>query len=70
MITHPGVPGCAASSARITVPKNERELDPMLLIIPIQLMAYHAALHTGPATSTSRAIWPSPSLSSSNGRRR
>ena len=45
MITHPGVPGC--ESLRITVPKNERELDPVLLIIPIQLMAYHAALALG-----------------------
>jgi len=45
MITHPGVPEC--ESLRITVPKNERELDPVLLIIPIQLMAYHAALALG-----------------------
>ena len=29
------------------MPKNERELDPVLLIIPIQLMAYHAALALG-----------------------
>jgi glutamine---fructose-6-phosphate transaminase (isomerizing) len=45
MITHPGVPEC--ESVRITVPKNERELDPVLLIIPIQLMAYHAARALG-----------------------
>jgi glutamine---fructose-6-phosphate transaminase (isomerizing) len=45
MITHPDVPGCG--SQRITVPKNERELDPVLLIIPIQLMAYHAARALG-----------------------
>jgi glucosamine--fructose-6-phosphate aminotransferase (isomerizing) len=45
MITHPAVPGC--ESQRITVPKNERELDPVLLIIPIQLMAYHAARALG-----------------------
>jgi glucosamine--fructose-6-phosphate aminotransferase (isomerizing) len=45
MITHPGVPDC--DSMRITVPKNERELDPVLLIIPIQLMAYHAARTLG-----------------------
>ena len=45
MITHPGVPEC--ESLRITVPKNERELDPMLMIIPIQLMAYHAARALG-----------------------
>jgi glucosamine--fructose-6-phosphate aminotransferase (isomerizing) len=45
VITHPGVPEC--DSLRITVPKNERELDPVLLTIPIQLMAYHAALALG-----------------------
>jgi glutamine---fructose-6-phosphate transaminase (isomerizing) len=45
VITHPGVPDC--DSMRITVPKNERELDPVLLIIPIQLMAYHAARALG-----------------------
>jgi glucosamine--fructose-6-phosphate aminotransferase (isomerizing) len=45
MITHPGVPDC--QGLRVTVPKNERELDPVLLIIPIQLMAYHAALALG-----------------------
>ena len=45
MITHPGVPEC--DSLRITVPKNERELDPVLLVIPIQLMAYHAARALG-----------------------
>jgi glutamine---fructose-6-phosphate transaminase (isomerizing) len=45
LITHPGVPDC--DSVRITVPKNERELDPVLLIIPIQLMAYHAARALG-----------------------
>src|SRR5215468_4583115 len=38
MITHSDVPEC--DGQRITVPKNERELDPVLLIIPIQLMAY------------------------------
>jgi glutamine---fructose-6-phosphate transaminase (isomerizing) len=41
VITHPDVAECEGQ--RITVPKNERELDPVLLVIPIQLMAYHAA---------------------------
>jgi glucosamine--fructose-6-phosphate aminotransferase (isomerizing) len=41
VITHPDVAECEGQ--RITVPKNERELDPILLVIPIQLMAYHAA---------------------------
>jgi len=45
VITHPDVPECEGQ--RITVPKNERELDPVLLVIPIQLMAYHAALCLG-----------------------
>ena len=31
----------------ITVPKSERELDPILLTIPLQLLAYHAALALG-----------------------
>jgi glucosamine--fructose-6-phosphate aminotransferase (isomerizing) len=42
-ITHPSVLELAASGARITVPKNEPELDPILLTIPVQLLAYHAA---------------------------
>jgi glucosamine--fructose-6-phosphate aminotransferase (isomerizing) len=29
---------------RIDVPQNERELDPILLTVPLQLLAYHAAL--------------------------
>jgi glucosamine--fructose-6-phosphate aminotransferase (isomerizing) len=45
VIAHPDVPECEGQ--RITVPKNERELDPVLLVIPIQLMAYHAALCLG-----------------------
>ena len=47
LITHAGVPECAAGSARITVPKSERELDPILLTIPVQLLAYHAACTLG-----------------------
>ena len=39
----------AADGAPLTivVPKNERELDPILLTIPLQLLAYHAALVLG-----------------------
>jgi glucosamine--fructose-6-phosphate aminotransferase (isomerizing) len=33
--------------ARIDVPRNERELDPILLTLPLQLLAYHAALVLG-----------------------
>ncbi|GGO88796.1 glutamine--fructose-6-phosphate transaminase (isomerizing) [Wenjunlia tyrosinilytica] len=31
----------------LTVPRNEPELDPILLGIPLQLLAYHAAVHLG-----------------------
>jgi glucosamine--fructose-6-phosphate aminotransferase (isomerizing) len=32
---------------RIVVPRSERELDPILLTIPLQVLAYHAAKHLG-----------------------
>ena len=32
---------------RIDVPRNEREIDPILLTIPLQVLAYHAAKHLG-----------------------
>ncbi|MFC7503953.1 SIS domain-containing protein, partial [Nocardioides sp. GCM10030258] len=32
---------------RIDVPRSERELDPILLTIPLQLLSYHAALELG-----------------------
>jgi len=32
---------------RIDVPRSERELDPLLLTIPLQLLAFHAAQHLG-----------------------
>ncbi|MBO0894484.1 MAG: SIS domain-containing protein, partial [Acidimicrobiales bacterium] len=31
-------------SERLVVPKNEPELDPVLLTVPLQLLAYHAAV--------------------------
>ena len=34
-------------ATRIDVPKNEPELDPILLTIPLQLLAYHAAVKLG-----------------------
>jgi glucosamine--fructose-6-phosphate aminotransferase (isomerizing) len=40
----PDLPGVDAS---LVVPKNEPELDPILLGIPLQLLAYHAALALG-----------------------
>jgi glucosamine--fructose-6-phosphate aminotransferase (isomerizing) len=36
-----------ADLERIDVPRSERELDPILLTIPLQLLAYHAALRLG-----------------------
>ena len=50
VVTHEGVDlgGLPEGAAqRIVVPRNERELDPILLTIPLQLMAYHAALTLG-----------------------
>jgi glucosamine--fructose-6-phosphate aminotransferase (isomerizing) len=47
VITHPGVDLQEVRASVITVPKNERELDPILLTIPTQLLAYHAALALG-----------------------
>jgi glucosamine--fructose-6-phosphate aminotransferase (isomerizing) len=31
----------------IRVPKNEPELDPILLSVPLQMLAYHAAVALG-----------------------
>ena len=47
VVTHPGVTLDDPETPRITVPKNERELDPILLTVPLQLLAYHAALTLG-----------------------
>ncbi len=49
VITHAGVDlgDLAAVVERIDVPKNEREIDPILLTIPLQLLAYHAAQSIG-----------------------
>ncbi|WP_418275388.1 glutamine--fructose-6-phosphate transaminase (isomerizing) [Isoptericola jiangsuensis] len=46
-ITHPGVELGTAATARIEVPRNEVELDPILLTIPTQLLGYHAAVALG-----------------------
>lgn len=46
-ITHPGVDLSHLGIRSIVVPRNEPELDPILLTIPTQLMAYHAALALG-----------------------
>ena len=47
VITHPGVDLESVTATVLTVPKNERELDPILLTVPTQLLAYHAALALG-----------------------
>ncbi len=46
-ITHAGVDFGNLDVRKVTVPKSEVELDPILLIIPTQLLAYHAALLLG-----------------------
>ncbi|GAB3081623.1 glutamine--fructose-6-phosphate transaminase (isomerizing) [Intrasporangium mesophilum] len=46
-VTHPGVDLSAVSARRIDVPRNEVELDPILLMIPMQLLALHAAQALG-----------------------
>ncbi len=47
VVTHEGVDLGEVPAVRIDVPRNERELDPILLTIPLQLLAYHAALDLG-----------------------
>lgn len=47
VVTHPGVDLGALVADRIDVPRNEAELDPLLLTIPLQLLAYHAAAKLG-----------------------
>ena len=52
-----------ATVDRVDVPRNERELDPILMTVALQLLAYHAASRSG-TTSTSRGTSPSRSPSS------
>jgi glucosamine--fructose-6-phosphate aminotransferase (isomerizing) len=47
VVTHAGEPLPAAVDGIIEVPKSEPELDPLLLNIPLQLLAYHVALAKG-----------------------
>ncbi|WP_439937581.1 glutamine--fructose-6-phosphate transaminase (isomerizing) [Nocardia sp. N13] len=47
VITHADVDLGEICARRIDVPRNEPELDPILLTIPLQLLAYHAAQHLG-----------------------
>jgi glutamine---fructose-6-phosphate transaminase (isomerizing) len=45
-ITHPGEPSLPVDGV-VTVPRSETELDPLLLNISLQLLAYHLALQRG-----------------------
>ncbi len=47
VVTHAGVDLGGLRVERIDVPRNEKELDPLLLTVPLQLLAYHAALALG-----------------------
>jgi glucosamine--fructose-6-phosphate aminotransferase (isomerizing) len=47
VVTHEGVDLGGVDCVRIDVPRNERELDPVLLVVPLQLLAFHAALQLG-----------------------
>lgn len=47
VVTHSGVDLGELKVERIDVPRNEKELDPLLLTVPLQLLAYHAALALG-----------------------
>lgn len=47
VVTHASVDLGDLEARRIDVPANERELDPILLTIPLQVLAYHAALSLG-----------------------
>ncbi|MGW4063194.1 glutamine--fructose-6-phosphate transaminase (isomerizing) [Amycolatopsis sp. NPDC004747] len=46
-VTHADVDFGELDVPRIVVPRTEPELDPILLTIPLQLLAYHAALTLG-----------------------
>ncbi|MCD4523823.1 glutamine--fructose-6-phosphate transaminase (isomerizing) [Nocardioides sp. cx-173] len=47
VVTHAGVDLGGLDVQRIDVPRSERELDPILLTIPLQLLAFHAAQALG-----------------------
>jgi glucosamine--fructose-6-phosphate aminotransferase (isomerizing) len=46
-VTHAEVQLGELDLTRIDVPRNEPELDPILLTVPLQLLAYHAAVTLG-----------------------
>jgi glucosamine--fructose-6-phosphate aminotransferase (isomerizing) len=40
-------PDRALADNVLAIPKNEHELDPILLSVPLQLLAYHASVALG-----------------------
>ena len=47
VVTHDDVDLGELAVTRVDVPRSERELDPILLTLPMQLLAFHAARHLG-----------------------
>jgi len=47
VVTHPGVDLGNLPATRVDVPRSEVELDPLLLTIPLQMLAYHASRTLG-----------------------
>ncbi len=47
VVTHADVDLGGVAATRLDVPRSEPELDPILMTLPLQLLAYHAALHLG-----------------------
>ncbi|WP_139979936.1 glutamine--fructose-6-phosphate transaminase (isomerizing) [Nocardioides litoris] len=47
VVTHADVDLGDVPCRRVDVPRSERELDPLLMTIPLQLLAVHAATHLG-----------------------
>ena len=47
VVTHEGVDLGDLPTSVIRVPRNERELDPILLTVPLQLLAYHVSIALG-----------------------
>src|SRR2546430_17446804 len=47
------------ADAVVRVPRGEPELEPLLLNVPLQLLAYHVAAQLGPAIAKPRHLGPS-----------
>jgi glucosamine--fructose-6-phosphate aminotransferase (isomerizing) len=55
VVTHPGELPVAVDGV-VEVPRSEPELDPILLTIPLQLLAYRVALARGTETGQPRNL--------------